>query len=275
MHGDHICRCAAHLSMLCNHAIQNYQKYNTKIDAAGNTVQRALLIHYDSLPGIIPRVFVPMCGSKPSATWVRKMIGESSFYSKGRGRRDKFVGDSQDKEQRSTEAIKQYAKSILEPPTAKLNTYFMDSLSRTAPDLYDAFSESKTKGTTPPDWNLLKSFPSLPDESSLIQSLSLNTNPSKVNGLGLAEKILQSTSSHPNSDSFLKTQSAASLSSGDSDPDDWSSRHSSIIPKVPYLPWSPFSNSHDSKPFEVNSTNHCVSTSADHKQCSFLFFLHR
>lgn len=228
------------------------------MDAAGNTVQRALLIHYDSLPGIIPKVFLPMCGSIPSATWVRKMIVESSFYSKGRGRRDKFTGDSQDKEQRATEAIQQYAKSILEPPTVKLNTYFMDSLNLTAPDLYDAFSQSKNKGTTSADWILLKSFPALPDGRSLI-SRPTSTLSSRISSLGTVDKIFQSVSSDSNRDSFMKAQTAAVFDSADPDLDAWSTRHSNIVPKVPYLPWSPFSNSHDSKPFEVNTTT-CFTT---------------
>lgn len=54
--------------MLCSHAMEAYSKYNT-MDWNGKTLQRAFLVNYESLPGIIPHLILPMFGVGASDRW--------------------------------------------------------------------------------------------------------------------------------------------------------------------------------------------------------------
>lgn len=62
-------------------------------------VQRGVFIPYDSLPGFVPQVLLPLFGIAPlPVRWLAKITEESNFYSKSRGPKIRvFEGDSKDK----------------------------------------------------------------------------------------------------------------------------------------------------------------------------------
>jgi hypothetical protein len=97
--------------MLCRSALSAYAAHSV---FPNTQRQRGLLINYESLPGIIPRVVLPLFGVTDMSThWLHKMGEESSFYSKGRQAVRSFTGDSADKEERATRDIQQYSKLLL------------------------------------------------------------------------------------------------------------------------------------------------------------------
>ena len=93
--------------MLCNFALNAYEKYGTYTDESGRKRQRGILLNYDLLPGAVPKLLLPLFGiNKITATWLGKIQSESKQYSKGRGSGFRlFFGDSKDKEMRATSAI--------------------------------------------------------------------------------------------------------------------------------------------------------------------------
>ena len=93
--------------MLCDFALQAYEKYGKTSEAAGSPGrQRGLLVNYDLLPGAVPKLLLPLFGQKVTPTWLEKLHAESKQYSKGRGSGFRlFFGDSKDKEMRATAAI--------------------------------------------------------------------------------------------------------------------------------------------------------------------------
>jgi hypothetical protein len=49
--------------MLCNSALRAYEKYGVvAVNNTGVLHQRGLLVNYESLPGAIPKVMLPMFG---------------------------------------------------------------------------------------------------------------------------------------------------------------------------------------------------------------------
>ena len=134
------CRCAAHLSMLCSFALRSFEKYGTRLDAASNEyIQRGVLVNYESLPGYVPLVLLPLFGVSPVPTaWLTRIKAESEYYSKGRGgkRTQVFRGDSEDKDGRATEGIQKYADLILQPSYEELNRRAVEALKSVAPELY-------------------------------------------------------------------------------------------------------------------------------------------
>ena len=62
-------------------------------------VQRGVLIPYDSLPGFVPQILLPLFRINPlPPSWLQKITEESNFYSKSRGAKIRvFEGDSKDK----------------------------------------------------------------------------------------------------------------------------------------------------------------------------------
>jgi hypothetical protein len=94
-----------------------------------------MMINYESLPGVLPRAFLPMIGVQMSQSWLRKMSSESTMYSKGRGDSRTFEGDSQDKDKRATAQIQQYAKIILDPAYNELLRAGAQALRTASPDL--------------------------------------------------------------------------------------------------------------------------------------------
>ena len=121
--------CAAHLRMLCESALESYNKFGVTATEEGHVKQRGIMINYESLPGIIPRVILPLFGTEPTAAWLHKMRQESKQYSKGRSSGSRlFKGDSEDKETHATTAIARFAKNILDPSYEKLMAISEESL---------------------------------------------------------------------------------------------------------------------------------------------------
>lgn len=104
--------------MLCVSAVDAANKYG--FDNSMPPRRRAILINYDSLPGIIGHILLPFFGVTPSTTWLQKMTIESTNYSKGRSTSKTFVTDSFDKESRATPEIRSYSELLLEPVFRKL-----------------------------------------------------------------------------------------------------------------------------------------------------------
>lgn len=106
--------------MLCTKAIDAMEAYgeykSTGTDRDGT--QRGIVVDYAGLPGAIPRVMLPLFGvSDVSPAWISKMEESSQFYSKG-GRKksaEVFEGDSEEKDARANQEVKEAAAAILQP----------------------------------------------------------------------------------------------------------------------------------------------------------------
>jgi hypothetical protein len=72
--------CGAHLTMLCEVAYDAFLTYGK--DNEGRP--RAVLVDYEALPGIVPRVLLPVAGRTVDAAWLESMKTEAAFYSKDR-----------------------------------------------------------------------------------------------------------------------------------------------------------------------------------------------
>ncbi|KAJ1432682.1 hypothetical protein B484DRAFT_447675 [Ochromonadaceae sp. CCMP2298] len=134
--------CAAHLNMLCTHAIRNLEKWGSYLDRNGSVQgvlrQRGLIINYDSMPGIVPKAILPHFGVHPVPSyWLRKISQESQMYSKSRGsKKHTFQSDSEDKSTRATEQINKYADLILGPTYELLQRKGGEALRRARPGLF-------------------------------------------------------------------------------------------------------------------------------------------
>ena len=150
-------RCAAHLNMLCEHAVEAYDRYGTYDESALEALnrqkaegliryespkievgaQRGMLVDYESLPGILPRLVLPaLFGIQPPLYWLQNMRQESKEYSKGRGASPKagaFEGDSVQKERMASATVKKFAESILSPTFQTLSANFQSAVDRLAP----------------------------------------------------------------------------------------------------------------------------------------------
>ncbi len=126
--------------MLCKHALSAYEKYGMITDSGGKSRQRGMLVNYESLPGSVPKVLLPLFGVEPTDVWLAKMAESATKYSKGRGgSRDKiFTGDSQDKDTRATDEIVRNANLILQPTYEKMEAIAVGILQSRFPSLYAA-----------------------------------------------------------------------------------------------------------------------------------------
>ena len=118
--------CAAHLNMLCEHAIEAYESFGSYQSHPQKT--RGLFLDYKYLPGGVPNIILPHFGiANLDKTWLRTMEQESQQYSKSskrnqaRGKSGDFKEDSNDKEERSTASIREWANKILEPNYRKMS----------------------------------------------------------------------------------------------------------------------------------------------------------
>lgn len=142
--------CAAHLNMLCSHALDAYDKYSVIKKSNGDVIQRGFLINYESLPGIVPSVLLPLFGITTTPHWLSKMAVESTQYSKGRKSGAKvFTGDSADKEERATHNIQKYAKEILQPNFDRMNEIYTGILRTFSPLNTPTNEELKIVPTVP------------------------------------------------------------------------------------------------------------------------------
>ncbi len=106
------------LNMLCSNALQVHP-----ITSEGK--QRAVLLNYDSLPGAVPKILLPLFNVELDKPWLEKMKLESKHYSKSRGSKFKlFFGDSKDKDERATSGIQKFSDLILAPSFAILNKFY-------------------------------------------------------------------------------------------------------------------------------------------------------
>lgn len=145
--------------MLCRHAITAFEKYGTRVDPISNdTLARAFLINYDSLPGVLPHTVLPLFNVYPSDTWLKKMKEESQFYSKSRGVKFRlFSGDSHDKDSRATDSIQLYASKILQLSYNKLNLYSIDAIKSISPESYRLIQNESSHENV--DWKAISTIP--------------------------------------------------------------------------------------------------------------------
>lgn len=247
--------CAAHLNMLCNSALRAYDKYGYYndgdsqgvVDASdSNKRQRGLLINYESLPGIVARILLPMFGIVPTSKWLQKMSEESGQYSKGRGSSRAFSGDSEDKEARSTISIQKYAKSILLPTYEKMSAISFEIVQRIAPQEYNSLPTAED-GSGGKEWKSLKEVPLQPTREMITGA----TKGRSWRGLGTEGLFLSQGDATGDGDaSDARGDSKSHLRGG----------HSEFEKNVRrnFAPWVPFSTTHTSRPF--NATVDCPAT---------------
>lgn len=126
--------CAAHLNMLCNHALDTFRKYGKYSDGS----QRGMLVDYEGLPGILPKLIFPkLFKYTVSEQLLNKMAQVSTQYSKGRGEKGTFKGDSEEKDKGANEAIQKYAEAILLPTYKTLYSLSLDTLQTLDTTMYN------------------------------------------------------------------------------------------------------------------------------------------
>ena len=209
--------CAAHLNMLCTFALDAYEQYGLYND----TQQRGFLIDYESLPGSIARVLLPSFGLEPSDHWLSKMAIESKSYSKGKGHSKLFFGDSEDKDQRATAEISKFSNSILQPTFEKMRAVSTNALKLLAPLLFEKIAYRGSDGTTLNiNWKSLSDIPITARNGDVPLSLKGIISPPPD----------------------LRPVASSNLLRG---------LHSNSFKAKEFVSWAPFSNTHDSKAFEV------------------------
>jgi hypothetical protein len=224
--------CAAHLHMLCNKAISAYLKYNTSVSTGQH---RALLINYESLPGIIPKVILPyLFHTNINNNWLTKMIAESKHYSKSRGSRFRlFFSDSQDKDSRATTEIQTYADKILSSSYSQLNDLALRGFHAVASSLVDNLQvvKSSNDNQLSYQWNSLKEFP----DSSFTEHHHLydHNSPLSSSSSSLVSVPVVISSSYLPSKPLEKDEIP----------------HSETLKRFDFVPWAPFANHHNSKTF--------------------------
>ena len=149
--------CAAHLSMLCQLALENLENYGRFADGS----LRGMPVDYESLPGIVPSLVLPHLFLKNKArpyessdngfighvseelramldassqllettNWRENIRSEVNFYSKSRTQSKKsFSGDNQHKENIANGQIRKSAETFLDPNYRKLRERFIENL---------------------------------------------------------------------------------------------------------------------------------------------------
>ena len=143
--------------MLCNHALDAMKTFG-KFDS---NEQRGMLIDYDGLPGVIPRVVLPLFGVKNVPNeWMRSMEMETKFYSKSRkGSKSTFNGDSEDKDKRATAEIRTAAEAILAPTFEKMTQFAKKSVLALASSSDVLAAEPVSALSSQEFWTKFSSFP--------------------------------------------------------------------------------------------------------------------
>ena len=203
--------------MLCTSALAAYEQYGFYNDSQ----QRGFLVDYESLPGSIARVLLPSFGVEPSDHWLSKMAVESKSYSKGKGYSKLFFGDSEDKDQRATQEISKFSNSILQPTFEKMTAVSTNGLKLLAPLLFEKIAVKGRDGTTLNiNWKSLSDIPITARNGDVPLSLKGVISPPED----------------------LKPIDSSNLLRG---------LHSTPLKAKEFVSWAPFSNTHDSKAFEV------------------------
>jgi len=231
--------CAAHLSMLCSHALQAYEEFN----ATDSNSPRALLINYESLPGIVPRGLLPHFHVPVSKAWIKKMEVESKHYSKSRSSKFRlFVSDSKDKDSRATNEIQTYANSLLQPTFEKLNAIAVESLFQSVPKLFQLLSNSDSKANLQMkeiQKKLSETAAASIDGGKALQKEDTEVIWKEISPLLIVEDFIE--------DSQPSAEKQGSL--GDSNENKFHFGHSSVLTEKEFEPWLPFANHHHSKTF--------------------------
>ena len=142
------------------------KKYGTY--ASGDrSRQRGMLINYDSLPGAVPNLLLPMFGVSVSRVWLETMARETRIYSKSRGVAKVFNGDSEDKQLRATAEIAHSAAVLMQPQFEAMEKAALKALKKYFPHLYEDVTASGSgsngvnKGATLPNWKAIKTIPAV------------------------------------------------------------------------------------------------------------------
>jgi hypothetical protein len=123
--------CAAHLRMLCSHAVEAYRTYGRR-----GSQQRGVLVHYESLPAGVPVLLLKLFGVTPSSHWLLRIAEESAYYSKARKATTIFQSDSKDKDSRASSKLKLWASRVLEPLYVQMSLLAVEAAQVAATDPY-------------------------------------------------------------------------------------------------------------------------------------------
>ena len=221
--------------MLCNNALRAYSLYGRYNDSS----ERGLLVNYDSLPGSIARVVLPTFGIYTSDFWLSRMAIGSKHYSKSKSGTIPFVGDSLDKEERATSEIKVTSYQLLVPPYEKMLNASGESLLRLSPSLFSKISSfDDVYQHVDISWAALRDIPVTTETGGDVPLASPRP---------LLTPLLPLVGMEPLVATFVNSSHRVRQSNGLR-----ASGHS-VFDEHQYVPWAPFSNTHDSKPFEVHS----------------------
>ena len=246
--------------------------------------QRGLLVNYDSLPGIVPKALLPLFGvsrGQISPTWIASMQRVSTKYSKGRSSGASFNGDSKQKSSRATGSIKKYALSILQPSYRALLGFSVKALGVVlSPEEFAAIQLPRAIPVVPdPNPNPIEGDQPESESGSGSETGHVNIN-INWSELRLIETPLGNSNSNSNSNgngnlrtrnkpsNTIDSQKSENIENNSGNqtgaPDDnstiYSSRnnennriqHSNTVGIArEYYPFSPFSNTHESKPYKV------------------------
>jgi hypothetical protein len=157
--------------------------------------QRGALINYDSIPGIFPKIILPLFQVNLTSKWLKKMTEESAQYSKSRTVGKEFSGDSEDKDERATEEIVHWADKILQPSydvmdrNAKIGLQRLldsrESLRRLYREEKRVLDRDLSEGISAMDWSQWKEMPThleegLEEELLVEDARDLEINPRKL-----------------------------------------------------------------------------------------------
>lgn len=120
--------CAAHLNMLCMHSLEAYEIFGKSSSVEREIMIRGFLLPYESLPGSVVRIVLPLFKIKPSPSWVSAMKYESKLYSKGRDGEKVFTGDSQSKNSGASREVKKWGNAILKPTFTRMMNASLNGL---------------------------------------------------------------------------------------------------------------------------------------------------
>lgn len=225
--------------MLCNAALNTYTAHGL-YPSTGN--QRGMLVNYDSLPGAVPKALLPLFGiSQISPEWIAHMLRVSTKYSKARSTGSSFTGDSRQKNARATVEMRRYAAAIMQPTYASLLNYTKEALATVlSPEELELITRKHAVDTGGEDvmWS----------ELSIIET-PLGNEPLRAGNGNLRKR------SAPDTVSIVRTGHRIDNLHGSESAN--STIHALHSRKVgitrEYYPWSPFSNTHDSQPFQVSN----------------------
>ena len=207
--------------MLCSHATEAYTKYG--LYSSEGEPQRGLLLNYEGLPASLPLLLLKLFNVKVDHAWLLAMENESKYYSKGRGKVHSFEGDSEDKDTRASDTLKEWANKILLPLYEEMEVLGVGGARNIDSNLVDTIHA--TADGQGKDWSTLE-FPEIEGDE--------NAEPRGTHMLTKIESTCKSSSeTYGNArDRHSRFQEPGS------DADDQ------------FFAWDPFASTHSSEPFE-------------------------